>query len=81
VDPKIRSVLVPLNEMAAQLGNARLLNMIALGAWICALNALPLVAVQEALGRVISSHYAKLIPANAAALALGYDFAAAYAAR
>ena len=78
VDSKIRSVLVPLNDMAAQLGNARLLNMIALGAWTCALNALPLAALQEALRRVISSHYAKLIPANAEALALGYDFALAH---
>ena len=77
-DPNIRSVLVPLNEMAAQLGNAKLLNMIALGAWTCALNALPLKAVQEALHRVISSHYAKLIPANAAALTMGYDFARAH---
>jgi 2-oxoglutarate ferredoxin oxidoreductase subunit gamma len=75
VDPNIRSVLVPLNAMAAQLDIARLLNMIALGAWIQATSALPLTAVQEALKRVISSHYAKLIPANAAALAMGYDFA------
>ncbi|MDR0465756.1 MAG: 2-oxoacid:acceptor oxidoreductase family protein [Deltaproteobacteria bacterium] len=75
VDPGIRSVLVPLNDMAERLGNARLLNMIALGAWVCATEALPLAAVQEALNRVISSHYAKLIPANAEALAVGYEFA------
>ena len=79
VDPNTRSVLVPLNEMAERLGNAKLLNMIALGAWICALDALPLATVQEALRRVISSHYAKLIPANAAALTMGYDFARAHA--
>ena len=75
VEPKIRSVLLPLNAMAAQLGNAKLLNMIALGAWVRATGALPLSAVQEALHRVISSHYAKLIPANAAALAVGYESA------
>jgi 2-oxoglutarate ferredoxin oxidoreductase subunit gamma len=75
VDPGIRSVLVPVNAMAAKLGNAKLLNMVALGAWVHATDALPLTAVQEALRRVISSHYAKLIPANAAALSMGYDFA------
>jgi 2-oxoglutarate ferredoxin oxidoreductase subunit gamma len=75
VDTGVRSVLVPVNAMAAELGNAKLLNMIALGAWVRATDALPLASVQEALHRVISSHYAKLIPANAAALATGYDFA------
>ena len=75
IDPNIRSVLVPMNDLAAKLGNARLLNMAALGAWLRATSALPLKAVQEALHRVISSHYAKLIPDNAAALAMGYDFA------
>jgi len=75
VDPGIRSVLAPLNDMATELGNARLLNMIALGAWLHVADVLPLDAVQEALKRVISSHYAKLIPANAEALAMGYDFA------
>jgi 2-oxoglutarate ferredoxin oxidoreductase subunit gamma len=75
VDPAIRSLLVPLNEMAAELGNAKLLNMIALGAWLHVAGVLPLAAAQEALRRVISSHYAKLIPANAEALAMGYDFA------
>ena len=75
VDPNIHSVLVPLNAMAAQLGNAKLLNMIALGVWVHTINILPLAAVQDALNRVISNHYAKLIPANAAALAIGYDFA------
>ncbi|MDR2695048.1 MAG: 2-oxoacid:acceptor oxidoreductase family protein [Deltaproteobacteria bacterium] len=79
VDPGIRSVLVPANAMAAKLGSPRLLNMIALGAWIWATSALPLAAVQEALRRVISSHYAKLIPANAEALALGHEYAREHA--
>ena len=75
VDSSMQAVLIPANDMAGKLGNPRLLNMAALGAWIRATNALPLEAVQDALHRVISSHYAKLIPANAAALAMGYDFA------
>lgn len=75
VNPGVRSVLIPANDMAARLGNPRLVNMLALGAWIGATGALPLTAVQEALKRVISSHYAGLIPANAEALAAGREFA------
>ena len=74
VDKKARSVCIPANETAVGLGNPKLLNMVALGAWTAATDALPLKAVQEALGRVISRHYAELISANAAALAAGYDF-------
>jgi 2-oxoglutarate ferredoxin oxidoreductase subunit gamma len=75
VDGSVRSVLVPANETAAALGNPRLLNMVMLGAWIGATDALPLEVVQEALKRVISDRYAGLIPANAAALEGGRDFA------
>jgi 2-oxoglutarate ferredoxin oxidoreductase subunit gamma len=74
VDKKTRSVHIPVNEIAAGLGNPKLLNMVALGAWTAATDALPLKAVQDALGHVISDRYAALIPANAEALAAGYEF-------
>ena len=51
-------------------------NMVALGAWLRATGALPLTAVQEALRRVVSAHYARLIPVNAQALEAGYNVAA-----
>ena len=72
--PEVRQRGGHYGALAGKLGNAKLLNMAALGAWLCATKALPLEAVQEALSRVISSFYAKLIPSNAAALAMGYDF-------
>lgn len=75
VDANRRSVLVPANDMAHELGNVKLANMVALGAWLKATGALPLAVVQEALRRVVSAHYAKLIPANAQALEAGYNFA------
>ncbi len=78
IDPAIRTVLIPVNEIAAKLGNARLLNMVALGAWLRATDALPLKVVQQALCNVISSHYAELIPANEQALAAGYEFGPAH---
>lgn len=76
LDPARRTVYIPVNDIAYHLGNAKLANMVALGAWLNATGTLPLDAVQAALERVISVHYTKLIPANAAALEAGYHFRA-----
>lgn len=76
VDSKHRSVCIPVNDLAHELGSVKMANMVALGAWLKATNALPLAAVQEALHRVVSSHYAKLIPKNAKALETGYMYSA-----
>ncbi|MDR2055333.1 MAG: 2-oxoacid:acceptor oxidoreductase family protein [Desulfovibrio sp.] len=75
VDTAIRTVYIPANDMAHKLGNVKLANMVALGAWLRATEALPLQAVQDALRRVVSARHAGLIPVNAAALEAGYDFA------
>ena len=70
-----RTVYIPVNDMAHELGNVKMANMVALGAWLKATGALPLNVMQEALNRVVSAHYAKLISANAKALEQGYNFA------
>ena len=75
VDDKRRTVYIPANDMALKIGSVKMANMVALGAWLKATDALPLACVQDALNRVVGSHYAKLIPANAEALAAGYNFA------
>ncbi len=66
---------VPCNDIAEGLGNPRMVNMAALGAYIKATGALPLERVQGALSHVIPAHYAKTIPLNAQALQAGYDAA------
>lgn len=76
VDPARQSVCIPANDLAHELGNVKLTNMVALGAWLKATGILPLDVVQEALKRVVSAHYAKLVPVNAQALERGFDFAA-----
>lgn len=76
LDAGLRSVYIPVNDMAHELGNVKMANMVALGAWLRATGALPLEVVQDALHRVANPHYAKLIPANAKALEAGYTFAA-----
>ena len=74
LDTAKRTVYIPVNDMAHELGNVKMANMVALGAWLKATGALPLNVVQEALNRVVSAHYAKLISANAKALEQGYNF-------
>ena len=75
LDAAKRTVYIPVNDMAHELGNVKMANMVALGAWLKATGVLPLAVVQEALNRVVSAHYAKLIPVNAQALEQGYNFA------
>ena len=75
LDGAKRTVYIPVNDMAHALGNVKMANMVALGAWLKATGALPLNVVQDALNRVVSAHYAKLISANAKALEQGYNFA------
>lgn len=75
LDAAKRTVYIPVNDMAHELGNVKMANMVALGAWLKATGALPLNVMQEALNRVVSAHYAKLISANAKALEQGYNFA------
>ena len=75
LDTAKRTVYIPVNDMAHELGNVKMANMVALGAWLKATGALPLNVMQEALNRVVSAHYAKLISANAKALEQGYNFA------
>lgn len=74
VKPDLRSVCIPVNDLAHELGSVKMANMVALGAWLKATQALPLDRVQDALNRVVSSHYAKLIPKNAKALEVGYTY-------
>ncbi len=74
LDKSKNSVCIPVNDIAYEIGSVKMANMVALGAWLKATKALPLEVVQEALHRTISSHYAKLIPSNAKALAAGYNF-------
>ncbi len=75
LDTAKRTVYIPVNDMAHELGNVKMANMVALGAWLKATGALPLNVVQDALNRVVSAHYGKLISANAKALEQGYNVA------
>jgi len=80
IDPELadkkrtKPYLVPCNEIADKIGNSRLANMVALGAYVQATGCVSLQSVKDSLKSVISSHYAHLIPKNAEALQAGADF-------
>ncbi|MBU1002489.1 MAG: 2-oxoacid:acceptor oxidoreductase family protein [Proteobacteria bacterium] len=73
---RIKSIFVPCNETADKLGNTRMANMVAIGAYVQATGVMPIQAVKDALENVISARYAKLIPANAQAIDAGAEIAA-----
>ena len=62
---------VAANEIADSLGNVKMANMVALGAYVQATGLMPLSAACDSLKDVISAHYSKLIPKNIEALEAG----------
>jgi len=79
VDPKlvekggrIRTVLVPANELADKVGNARAVNTIMLGAYVAATGMVKLSTVEECLSAVMA---AKIVPLNVTALRAGAEYA------
>lgn len=55
---------IPANEMAADLGNPRVANMIMLGAYIKATGVVKKESIIEAFGKVLGEKKAHLIPVN-----------------
>ncbi len=75
-EPKrVKTVFVDCNAIADKLGNPRLLNMVAIGAYVQSTGIVPLQTVIDSLQNVISPHYAKLIPLNAKAIEAGAEVA------
>ena len=67
----IRSIAVPANEIADELGNSRVANMVLLGTFIQATNLIQIASVQESLKKVLSERHHHLIPLNMQALERG----------
>ncbi|MBI1922469.1 MAG: 2-oxoacid:acceptor oxidoreductase family protein [Geobacter sp.] len=71
----IEMILVPMNEIAMQLGDARMVNMVAAGAYAARSGAMALSALGEALVEVLPERNHKFIPANLKAMEAGADLA------
>lgn len=71
-DVKVTSV--PLNAVAAKLGSARAINMVALGAYIKATGVTPLQTVKAAMTKMLTKDgKGKFVPMNEQALEEGYN--------
>ncbi|MBC7220369.1 2-oxoacid:acceptor oxidoreductase family protein [Candidatus Bipolaricaulota bacterium] len=69
----VRGILVPANELARELGEPRVANMVALGAVVGALGVVPLAAVKEAMAAELGAKArGNIVALNAEALDLGH---------
>ncbi|WP_243544607.1 2-oxoacid:acceptor oxidoreductase family protein [Pseudodesulfovibrio tunisiensis] len=73
---RVNCIAVPCNEIADRIGNTRMANMVAIGAYIQATGIIPLEAAIDSLENVISAHYHHLIPKNAEAIRAGAEVVA-----
>ena len=71
----VKAVYIPANEVANELGNARVANMVMLGAYIALNHPVELATVKETLKKLFSGSKAGLIPVNEAALEKGAELA------
>ncbi len=71
----ITEVFVPCNEIAEEIGDRRLLNMVAVGALLCFLPEISLQDVEKALESHLPARHRELLPLNFQALRRGYEVA------
>ena len=71
----IKGVMIPVSEIAEELGNKQMANMVAVGALLAHLPVLSVEAVEKALSDHLPPRKQKWIPANSAALRKGSEFA------
>ncbi len=71
----IQVLEIPANKIAEEIGMARLVNMIMVGAMVAIKPILPLDAVKKALEEHIPERHKKTLPMNFEAMEKGYEFA------
>ena len=71
----IHVVMVPCNEIAEELGDKKLLNMVAVGALLTVLDDITLKDVEKALEGHLPKRHAHLLPKNFEALRRGFEAA------
>ena len=71
----IKVISVPCNEIAEEIGDKRLLNMVAVGALLTALPELSIKDIEKALEAHLPERHKNLLPQNYQALKRGYEAA------
>lgn len=69
----VRVIAVPANEIAAELGNTRVANMVVLGALLAVTNVVSASAVETALKKALPAHRQDLLPLNLQAIERGRE--------
>jgi len=69
--PGVEVVLVPMNQIALDMGDVRMVNMVACGAYIEKSGALKSASLEAALKKALPERNHKLIPANVRAMEAG----------
>lgn len=70
----IEFIRIPANEIAEKIGNSRVANMVALGAWVKKSKVVSLESLIESFPEVISPNRLNLLPLNEKALREGARF-------
>lgn len=70
----ITTVFVPGNELAEEIGDRRLLNMVMVGALLTRLPELSIQDIETALNAHLPERHKKLLPQNRTALQRGYEY-------
>jgi len=72
--PDVTVVSIPMNELAARVGSALAINMVALGAYIKATDVVPLATVKTAMKQMLEKDgKGRFVPTNEQALQEGYN--------
>lgn len=69
----VQTYLIPANEIAEEIGNSKVANIVLLGAFLELTKAVSMEAVLESLKKVLPPHRHNLIPVNQAALEKGAE--------
>lgn len=71
----IHVIMIPCNDIAEEIGNKKLLNMVAVGALLTALPEIPLPDIERALEAHLPARHKHLLPMNYEALRRGFEAA------
>lgn len=71
----IQIVSVPMNEIAMELGDPRMVNMVALGAYVALTGAVKIPSLADALKEALPERNHRFIPANLKAIEVGAETA------
>ncbi len=67
----IETILIPMNDIAMELGDLRMVNMVAVGAYAALTGAVSLTSLGEALSDALPERNHRFIPANVRAIEAG----------